>query len=317
MRTILMLLSGWMIGAGFAYAGPKDLSVNLGSSETISRDVPAGTELSKRKSGNENVKWMFQKSVRTTGEVSGTLVPGYSDVYQTNLSGVGVRFHGSPWHSSKGWRTMPFSVTSSRSGPAGIYVTALMRGAAQLVIVGPVEPGKLTSFPTASLRYVDVGSDKTLGDFRIKITGAPTIKARGCSVETPNIMVDMPTLSTSALREIGAGAGRRPFDIRLSCDAGVNVHTTLTDATAPGNRSTLLSLARGSSADGVAFRVLHDGKPVQFGPESAVAGTPGQFQVKKSEKGALTIPLEVEYVATGDVSPGAAEGNALFTMSYQ
>ncbi|MFH5254410.1 fimbrial protein [Burkholderia semiarida] len=312
----LVLLGCFVVSSG-ASAATGDLNVNLDTNVTVSRDTPVGFALKRRDSSYKQTIGPLDRLVRTIGTVDGILVPGHNNVYQTSMPGIGIRFFGPTWRSVASRNAMPYEFVETRPGPPHNDVGLQIRGAAELVVTGQIQPGKITSFPTATLRFIDERANREFGRFKIRVSSSPVIAARACSVKTPNIRVDMPKLSVAAIGAVGEGAGRRPFDIRLSCDADVNVHTTLTDATSPGNRSSLLALTEASTARGVGYRVLHNGVPVQLGPASPVAGTEGQFFVSRSGNGTLNVPLEAEYVATGAVTPGSADANALFTMSYQ
>jgi len=91
----------------------------------------------------------------------------------------------------------------------------------------------------------------------------------------------------------------------------------LTDATTPGNRTDLLTLTSGSTANGVRIRIRNQAdNPVSFGPDAPTAGNTNQWLVGPSDS-TTTIPMTAEYVSTGDVEAGTANAVATFTMSYQ
>lgn len=139
---------------------------------------------------------------------------------------------------------------------------------------------------------------------------------KSCDVTTGDLRVPMPPVSTGKLNGVGTTAGDTGFTIGLSCQAGSNVFITLTDLTDVSNRSDLLTLAPGSSATGVKLRVKKGDQPVNYGPDSASVGNQNQWLVGPSS-GLTSIPLSVQYVATGPVSAGTVKGVATFTMSYQ
>jgi type 1 fimbria pilin len=191
----------------------------------------------------------------------------------------------------------------------------LVKTAAQVTASGslPINNGAIFTLvvhdaPGGTDTYTDP-SAATLGD--------TAISALTCSVQTPTINVTLPTISASMLSRVGT-AGDTPFQIGLSCSSGAQVYVTLTDATTPDNESNLLTLASGSSAKGVQLRILKpDGAtPVSFGPDSAAPDNPNQWLVGDSD-GMTSIPLTVQYVSTGALTPGAVVGRATFTMSYQ
>jgi hypothetical protein len=65
--------------------------------------------------------------------------------------------------------------------------------------------------------------------------------------------------------------------------------------TIPGNTTSNLTLASGSTATGVALRLLNSGGTVvSYGPDSAVAGNPNQWLVGASAS-TTRIPLTAQY----------------------
>jgi type 1 fimbria pilin len=80
-----------------------------------------------------------------------------------------------------------------------------------------------------------------------------------------------------------------------------------------------LTLAADSTATGIAYQGLYNNNPISFGPDSSVAGNPGQFGVTASPTtgGPVFIPLGARYIRTGTIQPGTVKGLATFTMSYQ
>ncbi|MBN3734691.1 fimbrial protein [Burkholderia sp. Tr-20390] len=137
-----------------------------------------------------------------------------------------------------------------------------------------------------------------------------------CSVLTPSINVPLPATAASKLKTIGATAGDTHFNISLSCKSGSKVYVTLTDLTDQGNLTDQLTLTQDSSAQGVKLRILKDGNPVSYGPDSISSGNPNQWYVGPSAT-TTSIPLSAQYIATGPVSAGTVKGVATFTMSYQ
>ncbi|AZD74462.1 fimbrial protein [Pseudomonas chlororaphis] len=136
-----------------------------------------------------------------------------------------------------------------------------------------------------------------------------------CSIATPSIPVGLKSVTASELRDAGV-AGDTPFTIGLTCPENIRLYATLTDGSAPGNTSDQLSLAPGSTASGVGLRILRDGTPLAFGPDSSTPGNTNQWFVGMSS-GSVQIPLTAQYISTGTVTPGTVKGVATFTMSYQ
>ncbi|WP_172900873.1 fimbrial protein [Pseudomonas chlororaphis] len=173
-----------------------------------------------------------------------------------------------------------------------------------------------------TFRFIDHGVDVQ----RFVISGHLEIKPRvpTCTVSTPTIAVDMGKVHVTAVADKGATNPARPLEIRLQCSGGdVGAHTrmfmTLSDAADPSNQSSTLSLSRSSTATGVGIQILRsDDTSVSFGPDSAVAGNPNQWQIGEFGNGQVSIPLKARYIPTGGkVGPGTANAAATFTMSYQ
>ncbi|UIF86640.1 fimbrial protein [Cupriavidus necator] len=244
-------------------------------------------------------------------------VPGYSNVYQTPVSGIGIKtgwanwLSGSPSVDSTALVSPPASLSVPNPSPTPYGPMGRYR--LQLVVTGPVMPGTI-SLP-GLLAQASYGA---LTVNQLVVAGSTNIVAPACTVQNTSVVVNMPTISASALPAAGATAGQTGFNISLSCTGATAVTMTLTDAAQPGNTSSSLSLATGSSAGGVAYQILYNGTPVSYGPDSANAGNLNQFNVgTMAGAGAMNIPLAARYVRTGTVTPGSANANATFTMSYQ
>ncbi|WP_126228723.1 fimbrial protein [Burkholderia ambifaria] len=145
-----------------------------------------------------------------------------------------------------------------------------------------------------------------------KITQMP----QSCIVTTPNVPVRLPPTAASKLNTVGITAGDTGFNIGLSCKTGTNVYVTLTDLTDTGNTGNQLTLTPDSTAKGVKLRILKNGQPVGYGPDSAEIGNLNQWLVGPSAS-TTNIPLSAQYIATDKVSGGTVKGVATFTMSYQ
>jgi type 1 fimbria pilin len=90
-------------------------------------------------------------------------------------------------------------------------------------------------------------------------------------------------------------------------------------------QTSLLTLASNSTAQGIKLRILNSSVPVDFGPDSAAAGTTHQWLLGASST-VNGVPLTVQYYrddtnpsGTGPatLSAGSVDAQATFTMSYQ
>ncbi|MDN7632385.1 fimbrial protein [Burkholderia cepacia] len=146
--------------------------------------------------------------------------------------------------------------------------------------------------------------------------GKLIIMPNTCTVTTPSVNVPLQPIAASKLNAVGVTAGDKEFNIGLNCKSGSKVYVTLTDLTDQSNTGNQLTLTPDSSAKGVKLRILRNGQPVGYGPDSIAVGNTNQWLVGPSAT-TTSIPLSAQYIATGQVSGGTVKGVATFTMSYQ
>ncbi|WP_109476610.1 fimbrial protein [Paraburkholderia sp. C35] len=253
-------------------------------------------------------------------------VSGYSDVYRTNLRGVGVRYlieNG----SGTSCQGLPHSISNQSLSPrchqmAGPYspgVDYRFNISVQFIKYDEIESGNLTSIPFVQ---VDVTANNQAGSMvhsrPIPGRAAGSFYIGACTVRQSTIDISMPAASVKDLTAVGATTGDTPFTLSLDCDPGVRVAMTLRDATT-SNQGCDLTLTKDSTAKGVRYQIMYDGKAVCYGPDSAAAGTTNQFFVSSTPTagGLLAVPFTVRYVRTGAVNGGSAKALSTFTMSYE
>jgi type 1 fimbria pilin len=255
-----------------------------------------------------------------------TLVPGYNNIYQTNIPGVGVRYtvsnvggtscSGLPMPVSNNSVTVICHQMAAAASPGYNYTVAV---STQFIKTGSISPGALTTIPaiwvdnhinnqSGSISWGDLYSGSASG----------SVTSIACSVKQSAIQVNLPQAKTKDLGTVGATTGATPFALSLDCDPGVKVAVTLTDASNPSNTSTTLGLSPGSTSGGVGLQIVNGTTPVAYGPDSAVAGNVNQWSAGLSTGGPFSIPLAAQYVMTSAaLNPGTVNGAATFTMSYQ
>lgn len=251
----------------------------------------------------------------TTATVDGgQLSPGYTDVYQTGIPGIGIRFQATPVASTV-LRTVPFQSTIQSSATSAPFNVAV-----DLVITGTVQSGTATGLPTLSIRYNPVNSSTGGSQSYYTLKLSPfNVTAMTCQVSTSNILVPMPAVTQSNFGGVSTTAGERNFSIDLnSCPSGTNIYVTLSDVSSPSNYSNILSLSSDSTAKGVAYQILYKSNPVNFGPPTSSAGTLNQWWFGQSAAGSMTIPLSARYIQTSaSIGVGTVNALATFTLSYQ
>ena len=146
-----------------------------------------------------------------------------------------------------------------------------------------------------------------------------------CKVTTPSVAVPLGRIPTYAFKGVGTTTNSQPFEIRLQCSGGTQgavtrMYMTLTDGSNWANRSAVLSLSSNSKASGIGIQLQRgtDDSVISYGPDSSQSNNPNQWFVGQFGNDAVTIPFKARYIQTASqVTPGAADGLATFTMSYQ
>ena len=145
------------------------------------------------------------------------------------------------------------------------------------------------------------------------------ITATGCTVNTPEVNVNLNDVNVRALPALGSTSPATTFYIELSCDENIALNAVLSDQSDPTNTSTAVSLTADSTASGVGVEFLYNGVgPLALGPASASSNALHQFFIQQvMQKGTLSLPFQARYVRTGDLVPGSANALANITFSYQ
>lgn len=240
-----------------------------------------------------------------------TPVAGYADVYQSGVAGIGVKvafanYMGAPDMNIQaiGWPATSNSLPSGSKnyGPMGRYDV-------QLILVGPVTPGR-TTLPSALARIVYAG----LTVSQLQSAGNTTITVISCT--TPDVTVPMGTYKAAAFSGKGSTSSPVGFNLSLNnCPAGMT--SIQYQLSAPGGvidaANGVVALSSDSTAQGIGLKVMNSAGTAmnyntQYPMTSYVSATGGSY----------TIPLKAAYYQTGTtVSPGSANALLTFTMTYQ
>lgn len=215
-----------------------------------------------------------------------------SDVYETNIPGIGIRI-------KMNGKFFPFSINTSRD-------TSYFGGATiDLIKYGPSTTGSLTSGRFARTSY---GNGNGIADFNI-VSG--TVQSATCSVSNPSITVPMGNEVKTIFKGISTTGPTKLFNINLICDRGTNLRFRVDGNKVSTNNSVLsLNSSSGITASGIGIQILYNSNPLEIGSELALT--------KNSEGGVYRIPLAARYYQTGvNISSGIANAQATFTMTYK
>jgi len=258
------------------------------------------------------------------------LAAGHTDVYPTNVAGVGVRYtisNGTGTSCNYGVK-LPVAIDNAskrvtchqmQAAASPGYKYSLVVST-QFVKTAPATVGTLTTIPAVSVtNSINNQSGSFLWGNALSGTASGAFASMACAVSTSTVAVTIPNAYAKDFPAIGSTAGNTTFGLDLYCDAGVKVFVTLTDAAQPTNSSTTLSLSPDSTAQGIGYQILYAGTVIAYGPDSPVAGNLHQFSASSGvvSGGPFTVLLVARYVRTGMTRSGTANAKATFTMSYQ
>jgi type 1 fimbria pilin len=325
LSALLLGLAGAPAIAQSVSFSPATLSFSPAGPYSVPRDSAVGSQVaSSQATATAN---RISCALIETATVNGTEISAGSGIYQTSVSGIGVSFYVVNGSS----QTL---ITSVNGGYTSGTISAPGNGPlpgiqASMVVTGQVVSGySLSSLPSVTVTFTPTGSCSWSSGIATTLATSASNAAVvpiTCTVTTPSVSVNLPTVSLGALSAVGTTAGDTSFPIGLSCASGANVYITLSDATTPTNTSTLLTLAANSTAQGIKLRILNASGPVAFGPDSAAAGTTHQWFIGPSSS-VNGVPLTVQYYrddtnpsgsAPATPSAGSVRAQATFTMSYQ
>lgn len=240
------------------------------------------------------------------------------DLFSSGVPGIGLRIS----HLTGGVRTnLPYTGPQETAFPSNYWGGLSV----ELVKVGVISSGG-TVLPAHTIiarktapthANIVMQTASLLTPITVTLASKPT-----CSVDSTSIAVNLGQVSMSDF-DIEGRTPKEPFEITLTCSGGTagastGIFVTLTDQTAPGNRSTQLSLTPGSTATGLALEITNKFGLVSFGADSASPGNPGQWNQGSAGNGRFSIPLSVNYLkGATPPTPGTANAIATFTMSYQ
>lgn len=246
----------------------------------------------------------------------------YCRVYQAGIPGIGyilqVKDQGAPDNeyqclSENILKTYPFS--SGSTNPANLGWSAKL----EFVKTNErLQPGsRSTPRLTAAVMTGTSSSSSATASIIIEPTTFD-IRARSCTVLTPQSQVDLGEIDARDLPTEGSLSAAVSFQIGLKCESGVELKMVMTDQSKPGNYSSTVSLTQDSSADGVGVQFSSYGQPVMLGPDSSTPGTLNQRYITTFNKAeTIMLPFEARYVRTGNIKPGSANALASITFSYQ
>mgnify|MGYP003583112223 CR=1 FL=1 len=283
----------------------------------VAADLPVGSVIkTARTTSPLGIFWQYRCENYSTGYAviaqGSAPVPGMSNVYPTNIPGIGYRV-------TRNGRVFPFSTSwnggSGQGGTIDIWAgngdfTFELIKTSQSTGNGALSAGDYTR------EYGD-GDGPSISNVTCRVLpNGIRILTASCTVAPNSRNVAVPLGSVALKKFIGVGstAGDKPFNIELNCSGAQVAHTVYLrmDAPAdPSNQAGVLQIAQGAgAATGVGIQVTDSAsRPVTYGEN---------IQVGPSKEGSYTLAYTARYYQTaGAVSPGTANGAATFTLAYK
>lgn len=331
--AFLMCMTGSQAQAQSCVLNVNTQTLDFGSL-TVTPSMPVGTVLATRSvsgigaqcTATTRYGYMFYEIVEAPAE---STVPG---VLTTPAAGIGVRITSSasptpmtltngngPDYNYIPWSgfTKIFHIRKISSSGSMIYGPEDITFELIKITAGPGQAQAIAPF--SAMGFVALGyatswdGSSPPGNYAIggNVLLQATITTPTCSVNTPNQTVNLDTVYATQLSTLNATAGTKAFSIELVCQGGINLHTTLTDNSAPGNTTNVLTNSVAATQAGVGLQILRNGTPVNFGSAMFITsiasnGTP------------VNIPLEARYIRkAGALTTGNVNGIFTYTLTYQ
>ncbi|EIX6432905.1 fimbrial protein [Salmonella enterica] len=313
---LVCLLALWVVssyvqaGCGYGNGVTAEVPgyVSFGN-VVVQRDTPVGSVIATAITGAyNNGKALAGCSTNWTlrWELSkwGTLSSAGDKVYNTNISGVGIRLT-----AVTNGRMLPYEV----SVKGGTYDTIPGDGIkAELIKTGDINGGTLD---TGILARVSVANQFYFAN--VTLNGTNTISAAACSVTTPRMDVPLGRHDKNEFSGPGSTTDWKTFSIGLDCDAKARINVRIDPASgAVAGMTDVMNLDNGSggaTASGIGVQLWfrpNGGSAVKFGQET--------YYWTSGYGGRETVQLQARYYQTAQIiTPGEANATATFTLSYK
>ncbi len=247
-------------------------------------------------------------------------VPGFDNVYATDVEGIGVRAFRRTSIDAYFPGTRPINPNdiggfSRKRITEGQFVVHLIKTSENPGSGRIVPNGRFTSYHYDGSPNIPMLTSSFVG------AGA-TVISPSCEVEagSRNIAVDFGDVANIDFNGVGSYVGGRDFEIRLTCQGGTidsyKVNIRIDAEQDASNMPGVLKLNNvADSATGVGIQIVQrDGsaeKEIHFNEGINL----GSAQTDSSD---LVLPLRARYVQTesGRVGAGVANGYATFTIEY-
>lgn len=302
----------------------QDVALDMGK-VVVAPDLPVGSVIKQLSVAIEEKHDAVRCTLKGYGQgdyisARQTLVPGFANVYSTDVEGVGIRIY-----QSAGWLQgyYPFQTTNLPVGnndiSEGEFVVQLIK------TDDNVGSGLISTNRQFTRYYFD--RDRLRGKSAITSSfrgSGTTIVSPTCKVlaGSQNIAVDFGEVPSARFSGIGSTVENRDFSIELDC-RGSNltqfqskIGVRLEAMQDSSNRAGVLQITPGANAAsgiGIELRDMRTGDEQELN-----FNMPLTIGTSTAANGRMSLPLRARYVQTreGRVGAGVANGKATFTITY-
>lgn len=227
-------------------------------------------------------------------------VPGVTNVYQTNVPGVGIRIEALSDRS--GGFPLPYggALVDYPSGWQGYNqrFTVKLYKTAATVGSGTIGAGQLAELVLGNTSVYRVG------------IGAITVQpeVRTCTLNTASVAINLGNVRAGSLPSVGSVSPTvGPQNINVNCTGSPRLTMTLQGTQATGGPNTTVALTAGTGvAQGVGVQVLNGTNVLTIGTSVVVSNAAGN----------QTIPISARYYRTGNITAGPANAAPTLRFDY-
>lgn len=316
---------------------------------SVPPDLPVGAQISKMyiNMSNNPTGWHIKCTSGNTlylmylyDTLPGTLVPGFSDVYKTDLDGIGVRYLTN--YASE--PSFPFwhieSVGMEQYIPASIQ---FKMGLQFIKTANVTQAGIITATKLPSIRIAAGQSGQVVYIAKLSVSGNFEVNTPTCNIAplSANMSVQMGEHNKKVFKGVGTGSPWKNASIQLiSCqrfygnmptgDSSSSINGVTTTNPLTLNSVSLTLTPRNGMVDATKGIMKIDeetGKATGVGIQlSTTESTTGIINLNEklttsipnSASTTLTLPLYARYVQTeSSVNAGTANGRLEYTVTYQ
>ena len=225
-----------------------------------------------------------------------------SQVYKTNIEGVGIRIS-----------TSYGVIRNEHLTPSSMFQDLSSVKAELVKIEGEAQSGELS---TGLIMHWDVGDGQNapldMPVMKLFLSGG-SVTALACSIQSGNTLAfPMGKVSVDQFENIGAVSQTTvTANLKLDCAQNANVNITLEGTKSPDTSdSSILALTGESNvATGIGVQILYNNSPIKINEPLSLGSSPG---------GVETYRLTARYIQTKEqIHTGSANATAVLNLTYQ